>query len=336
MRTKYFMPAIAMIFTLVLAGCGGGGGGDFGGPTLITYTGLTTQAVITQANAKSLAGCAYQGRSTGRALGGVAASAQTNVTDHQINHPLTLVLSETLRNALGKIDVTALPRANLGAAVKTETITEQGSCGGSFSGSATYDDVTGNISSGSITFNNYCNEGVTLSGKISFSGKVNLGTQPPTMEKLSMNFVALSGKSGSDAFTATGIVAIDATAHPHVLTTINMVSRDDTTGKVYKIENYQLLASASPGVLVDVSMTGRFYGPDDGYVDLATPQIPFRFYINNGVMDTTPSQGELVVTGDKGSKATLVTLNNTDYRIDVDENGDGTLEKQISGKWADL
>lgn len=331
MRTRYV--TAALIFTLALAGCGGGGGD--GGTSGITYAGLTTQAVVTQANAKNLAGGAYQGRATGNALGGVAASAQTNVTDHQINHPHTLALSETLRNAVGRIVVTTLPKADLGAAVKTETITEQGSCGGGFSGSATYDDVTGNIGSGSITFSNYCSEGVTLSGRISFSGKVNLATQTPTIQKIDMSFTSLSSKSGSDAFTTSGSIAIDATVPLQVLTTINMVMRDDIAGKVYKMENYQLRASVNPGAWVDVSMGGRFYGPDDGYVDLTTP-TPFRFDITAGIVAATPSQGALAVTGGNGSKATLVTLNNTDYRIDVDENGDGTLEKQISGKWADL
>lgn len=331
MKTRYV--TAALIFTLGLAGCGGGGGD--GGPSGIAYTGLTTQAVVTQANAKSLAGGAYQGRATGSALGGIAASAQTNVTDHQINRPLTLVLSETLRNALGKIDVTALPKPSLGAAAKTETITEQGSCGGNFSGSATYDDVTGNISSGAITFNNYCSEGVTLSGRISFSGKVNLGTQPPTLETINMSFTSLSGKSGSDAFTTSGNIAIDATVPLKVLTTINMVTRDDTAGKIYKIENFQLRASVNPGAWVDVSMTGRFYGPDDGYVDLTTPTL-FRFDIAGGVVAATPSQGELVVTGGNNTKASLVAISTTDYNINVDANGDGNYEGQIPGKWADL
>lgn len=80
---------------------------------------------------------------------------------------------------------------------------------------------------------------------------------------------------------------------------------------------------------------GRFYGPDVGYVDLAMP-TPFRYSITAGVVAATPSQGALAVTGANKSQATLVTLNNADYRIDVDENGDGILEKQILGKWTDL
>ncbi|MBI2779979.1 MAG: hypothetical protein HYX62_09420 [Gammaproteobacteria bacterium] len=331
MKARYV--TAALIFTLALAGCGGGGGD--GGPSGITYAGLTTQAVVTQANAKNLAGGAYQGRATGNALGGVAASAQTNVTDHQINRPHTLALSETLRNAVGKIDVTTLPKADLGAAVKTETITEQGSCGGGFSGSATYDDVTGNISSGSITFSNYCSEGVTLSGRISFSGKVSVGTPTPTIQKIDMSFTSLSSKSGSDAFTTSGSIAIDATVPLQVLTTINMVMRDDTAGKVYKMENYQVFASVNPSVWVDVSMGGRFYGPDDGYVDLTTP-TPFRFYITAGVVAAAPSQGVLVVTGGNGTKASLVAISTTDYNINVDADGNGNYESQIPGKWADL
>ena len=331
MRARYI--TAALIFTLALAGCGGGGGN--GGPSGTIYAGLTTQAVVTKTNAKSLAGGAYQSRATGNALGGVAASAQANVTSHQVARPYMLALSETLRCAVGKIDVAMLPKADFGAAVKTETITEQGSCGGGFSGSATYDDVTGNISSGSLTFNNYCNEGVTLSGMINFSGKVSVGTPTPTIEKIDMSFTSLSSKSGSDAFTTNGNIAIDATVPLQVLATINMVMRDDTAGKVYKMENYQLFASVNPSVWVDVSMGGRFYGPDDGYVNLTTP-TPFRFHITAGVVAATPSQGALAVTGANKSKATLVAINNTDYRIDVDTNGDGILEDQKSGKWTDL
>ncbi|MDX1253422.1 MAG: hypothetical protein IDH49_14470 [Gammaproteobacteria bacterium] len=187
-----FLSATAALFALVLTACGGGGG-DGGTPPGISYTGLTTPATITQSNAARLAGGAYQGRTTGNALGGITASAQANEMNSPVTRPDTLALSETLRNAIAKIDVTALPKADLGAAVKTETISEQGSCGGSLSGSATYDDITGNITSGAITFNNYCEEGVTLSGRITFSGKMNLGTQPPTMAKLDISF----GSSGS-------------------------------------------------------------------------------------------------------------------------------------------
>lgn len=331
-----FLSATAALFALALASCGGGGG-DGGAPPGISYTGLTTPAAVTQSNAARLAGGAYQGRTTGNVLGGIMASAQANEMNSPATRPDTLALSETLRNAVAKIDVTALPKADLGAAVKTETITEQGSCGGGFSGSATYDDVTRNISSGAITFNNYCEEGVTLSGRITFSGKMNLGTQSPAIEKLDISFISLSGKSGADAFTASGSIAIDATVLLQVRTTINMVSRDDTTGKVFKMENFQLLGSVTPGVWVDISMTGRFYGPDDGYVDLTTPTtMPFRFAINAGVVAETPMQGELVVTGDKGAKARLVVVDTTDYNIDVDTDGDGTYENQIPGKWAGL
>ncbi|MDX1252471.1 MAG: hypothetical protein IDH49_09550 [Gammaproteobacteria bacterium] len=151
-----------------------------------------------------------------------------------------------------------------------------------------------------------------------------------------LSFISLSSKSGTDAFTASGSIAIDATVPLQVRTTINMVSRDDTTGKVFKMENYQLLGSVNPGAWVDISMTGRFYGPDDGYVDLTTP-TPFRFAISAaGMAAETPMQGEIVVTGDKGTKARLVAMNTTDYSIGVDADGDGTYENQLPGKWADL
>ncbi|MFZ5594424.1 MAG: hypothetical protein ACOY4D_09255 [Pseudomonadota bacterium] len=330
-----FLSTTAALFALVLTACGGGGG-DGGTPPGISYTGLITPAAITQSNATRLAGGAYQGRTTGNALGGVTASAQANEMNSLATRPDTLVLSETLRNAVAKIDVTALPKADLGAAVKTETISEQGSCGGNLSGNATYDESTGNITSGAITFNNYCEEGVTLSGRITFSGKMNLGTQPPTIAKLDISFISLSGKSGTDAFTVSGSIAIDVTVPLQVRTTINMVSRDDTTGKVFKMENYQLLGSVNPDAWVDISMTGRFYDPDDGYVDLTTP-MPFRFTINaTSVVAETPMQGELVITGDKDTKARLVAMNTADYNIDVDADGNGIYESQTRGKWADL
>jgi hypothetical protein len=84
-------------------------------------------------------------------------------------------------------------------------------------------------------------------------------------------------------------------------------------------------------------ISGRYYDPDYGYVEVYT-EGPLR--IDDG--DDWPSDGVLVVTGDTGiaggsTMARLTALSSTTYQVEADTNGDGTYDWD-SGVlyWADL
>jgi hypothetical protein len=80
-----------------------------------------------------------------------------------------------------------------------------------------------------------------------------------------------------------------------------------------------------------ISLSGRYYDPDFGYVDVSTT-IPF-------ILDYDaewPISGELLCSG-AGSAAILTVIDATSYIVDADRNGDGVYEYNVGPfLWADL
>jgi hypothetical protein len=66
-----------------------------------------------------------------------------------------------------------------------------------------------------------------------------------------------------------------------------------------------------------------------GTIEYSTP-VTFE-----GFDDNYPHTGELLVTGEDSS-ARLVTLDEVDVRIDVDLDGDGTVDTSIASTWDEL
>ena len=119
-----------LLFSLLLAllfGCGGGTGGSTGstGTSGITYTGLTTQAVIDASNSQALSSGAYKGGAVGAS--GSLGAIQKSVVDR----PNYLDLVLTMEESLLQIDVHA-PRGTVEAgAIVAASATITGECGGS-------------------------------------------------------------------------------------------------------------------------------------------------------------------------------------------------------------
>jgi hypothetical protein len=127
--------------------------------------------------------------------------------------------------------------------------------------------------------------------------------------------------------------------------TFNARLKDNSTGKVYKVENYMMEITLGPDLdfdgdpdYVDVEISsGKYYDPDYGYVDVLT-LAPFR--INDG--DEYPSSGILLVTGEIGiggnnTEAQLEALDADTCQITADTDGDLVYDYD-SGviNWTDL
>jgi len=85
---------------------------------------------------------------------------------------------------------------------------------------------------------------------------------------------------------------------------MNMLLKDNIADKVYKFENYVMtITEDTKGRYADIEVTGRYYDPDYGYVDISTP-VPLRIYSG----DDRPSSGEVVCTGASGTKAGLTLM----------------------------
>jgi len=324
---SFILNLFLLLLILALAGCGGGSGG--GNSSSISYTGSTSQAVITQTNGEDIAYNAYQNGGAGNSLGGIL-SIQPDPSK-QLSRPRMLVLTRALKNSISQISFEQESQNNILGATVTETEILTGDCGGSAIYTISVNDVTYDFS-GTFTFNALCNEGVTLLGSLMFSGQFNPNTL--AFGQLMMSYDNLTVRTGSNSFTADGDITLDPSATP-VNVTMNMVMQDNSTGKTYHADNF-VMTLTDNFISVTMAITGRLYDPDYGYVDITTPA---PLVINNG--DSYPSSGVLLATGSNGSsggpaKVILTALSDTSYQIEIDEDGDGTFEYLDTGNWAGL
>ena len=140
MRTFSAVPLIVSLG--LLAGCGGGGGG--GGDSGVPYTGLTTEAKVTPANAEDFASLAMGGGDL-ESVGGFASRQVQNEGNPGLSDPLAT--ASRLRNlVLQKLQT---QRAYRTAAADLDPV--PGPCGGSMAISIQVNDETG-VFSGSINF----------------------------------------------------------------------------------------------------------------------------------------------------------------------------------------
>jgi hypothetical protein len=307
----------AIFLTLTYIGCGGGGGGGDGGAgsSGITYTGLTTQAMVDKNIATDLASGAFAAGETASIFTGFAASKENKEhNDLQIDTFRTLKIPSILADCIRSVDL-APPLYTISLNVKathTETGKEYGPCGGSFSHKLSIDDITGKFN-GSITFSQYCDDGITLSGKCRVRGTAD----PNTGDILTATF------SSDDLSDKTMImdaeISIDFFVSP-MICTMDGYFKDKVAGLVYWIRDYSISIAEYAGYK-EVEIVGTFYHPDYGYVIVSTPE-PFIIYDG----DDWPISGVLTVEGINSTKAILTAIDNEACRVEADTNGDGIYD----------
>ncbi len=306
---------------LLLAACGGGS--DSGLP----YTGTTTPAAISPNNGNEIATRAYTNGEGGASLGNIFASATPQTTQYQGDRLNITAVTQRLFGIANSATLTAPHSPSLNRAVTTQNENIAGNCGGSMQFSIRIDDVNGNVD-GSFIFSGYCEDGDTLNGQMNITSSINLQTS--TAGLMTMRFSNLTISSNSESATLNGTVATYPDSDPMVITT-NMQIKDNNSGKVYWADNHVTsINSVVSGE--ELFISGRFYHPDYGYVDLTTPT---RLYIAYG--DEWPSSGVMIATGANNSKVKLTAVSNTTYHYEVDANGDGVYEvQQLELLWDDL
>jgi len=326
--------ATLCLFALV-SGCGGGGGSGSSG---LSYTGSTSPATLTTTNSANLLGGAYTGGNSGIIISGVTAGL-AHYDFGASRRPRTLVLADAFIKfaRLSFVD-DALARPETAATVTNiPRSTLNGNCGGTATVNGSYDDVSKLISISAI-FNNYCQDGTTLNGTVGASGLATAdGQNNISISTITITLTKLSARYGGDSFAADGTMSIAPQAgftyidHDVVLT-IDMLFKDNATAKVYKLENFGIAQSSISGTLAyeDITINGRYYDPDEGYIDLSTP-VTIRV-INN---DQWPSSGSLRGTGNNSS-ATITAQSNATYQLDVDTDGNGSVDSTESGLWTNI
>jgi len=307
---------ISSIF--LITACGGGGGGD--DTTSITYTGLTTPAVITAGNAAVLAkgvfGTDIEALGTTQVVG-----VATQESEEDSNSPANITLTQILADTVRQIDFTGA--ISLPGVVQTVTNTDP--CdSGSVLISVTVDDVTGDFR-GYMTFQDCVTMDVYVDGTVNFDGVIDISN--PDNIQMTMVFSSLVQRYDSESYTYSGQIAMTATSTT-LTEVINFNVKDNNTQKVYWYANYKI---EIVDTLADMTMriTGRFYHPDYGYINVTTPIIMRMNYT-----DDWPYTGTVVASGDNSSLMidcegdSILT-----YTLSVDADGDGIYETVTIENW---
>jgi hypothetical protein len=126
-----------------------------------------------------------------------------------------------------------------------------------------------------------------------------------------------------------GEIAIDQTATSRSIT-LAVHTRDHFSGKVYYVD-YSMAVYEYAGY-IEVEISGEFYYPDYGYVNVETQQ-PLIVHDE----DIWPTSGILIITGASGASAKLTVFDHSSCLIELDFDEDGIYDWE-SGiiDWEDL
>jgi hypothetical protein len=322
-RRMYRITGWIIVSILVLcmgSGCGGGGsskgpGGSEGstGP----YLGLTSQVLITDKNSKDIMEKAYRGGTVSPSMN--VFGAEQFHASFSSKYPITISLSRMIHAAFSNLDLSswvAIP-AEASAVVLPVNQTVNGECGGSYTIGFDLDSVTGSVSSGSIVYDKYCEEGVIESGSAGFSGQMDLVTKDMNLDFTYTNFTQTEG---NDSETMNGTASFVSTLTTETITAKDLYVHDNTLNKTAWLNNF-VITSTEESADSLITLNGRYYDPDYGYIDLSTE--------SPGVIltgDENPSAGVLVGKGRNNTKARLTALTSTTYKVDADTDGDGVYD----------
>lgn len=318
-----FLSCVILLGFISIIGTGGGGGDGGSAQSQITYTGINTQAEITDTNAEVIAAGAFEGGRTGSAFSGTGAVA-TGLDENTMSFR-TLKVTQALKGAIQQVDLSFVSGDPIIGATQSESGSVSGPCGGTASYSIQYDDATG-VFSGTFTFNSYCDTGVVISGSATVSGSVDIVLS--TFESISFDFTNLSDGSS----TLSGYIDIDFTDGSNIRVDLDILLKDNTTSKVYWVSNYIMYITIGSNYADANISFGFYYDPDYGYVAVETP-TPFRVFDT----DIWPSSGVMIATGTGNTKARLTSISNTQCQIDADLDDDDIYEWGPDTKnWEDL
>jgi hypothetical protein len=308
-RPRIALPALGLALGLLTA-CSGGGGGGASAPPSPAYTGRTTQAAITPANAPVL---------TQTALGGTQAGAVTlDRSGPSLDGESPLPLAGVMQ-AVGRLG--ADTRVGLATSGGPLSGTVSGRCGGSATLNGTYllTDTTF-TASGTLAADNYCSvapdgTSVYLSGALTFS----MSGVSDTSYDLVLDTSYITIRQGASTWTYKlnyRCTYVNDVAGSETLTAIYR----SPDGKTYQVLGYQVTAVDATHSL---TITGRFYHPDHGWVDVSTAPggLVTAYCPASGTY--LPSSGWVKVTGASGAYAELVPVNCTSFQVCYDL-ADGT------------
>jgi hypothetical protein len=291
-------------FGMLIAGCGGGGDGGGGFVSTLSYKGKTTQATVSESNKSALSYDAYQAGHVGSAFTTIAKAAVETPASLPSFTPSSLIIYRLLESAV-KTAVSGSQKS-VGKQVSSSIVdsrTIPGPSGGSATFTISVNDVTGYFY-GTISFNSYQDMGTTLVGNTTFSGTIDIYNG--NLNSFTLNIDYLHATELGTALTLSGAVSKNTSTSDTIIT-ISLIVLYDSTGATYWVKDYTFTVKANGSMY----LTGRYYDPSHGYVDISTV-TPLT--LNS--IDARPTAGILLFTGANDSSARL-TFTVTGYDIVV-------------------
>jgi hypothetical protein len=321
---------MSLLLSLVLMGCGGGGGEETAEPdttiiepdttiTPLAYTGNTEPSLLTTINAKLWVDLFF----------GSDDSSTNLYEDPALSSKKTISsvngLATTLTSS-SKDLITAL-------SVTQDIVDDFIYC--SVSGSL---HITGTVSSNYtaqlIMDYDQCDDGVIYYDGIIHLSVIGYNLTYDLITDGSMEFDLLHARGDFGDITSTGsfsiVVDIDNATEK---TTSNLTMRDNLTQRFSKIENMITEASYdsyfAPS-MAEVTASGKIYEQVEGYVVVST--------VNPLFYSDTSSQypydgGPLLMDGANNSSIQVTPISETELTIYVDTDGDGTYESDAGTEW---
>jgi hypothetical protein len=322
MKRTYLLISL-LSATLFLFACGGGGGGD-GETESISYTGLKTQASITEENKEELAGGIFKAEFDMFDPSYITeAVAEKNTAEDGISENHT-IFSQTLANAVKKLDIAG--SSVLTDTASAKTITEPCDTG--------YVSVTGDDNnsledfSGYLVFKDCVIENVYLNGTLFFTGSFDIVSYDGMWIVWTTSDLTEVYGTG-ESYSYDGSVEMSVTLSTLTIQIkIDYLVRDNMSGLVYMFSNYSIDAVDLVTELA-LSISGRYFHPTYGYVDLNTLEA---FKIRE--LERWPYIGIASVEGYNSSlKIDCEGVSNDTFTLSLDADGDGIYETVTIENW---
>ncbi|QDZ29969.1 hypothetical protein [Noviherbaspirillum sp. UKPF54] len=337
MKTIISKKAVLSLASLtLLAACGGGGGGD--------GAGQTNTSAITSSNAQAVAA---QALNANTAVNGGASTASGFATGVSISGTTT-AQSGLVRTVLQQLykGLDAAPQNNLVTGITANPAPVACTGGGTLSLSLTYSSTSGlsNGDSLSVTSTNCVENGQKINGKVTMTFNNLNGTigsayvWSATMTMTFANFTVeengeVAGTNGDMTLAYSQTNSQNASASISGKSVRTNVARSGATVLDETLASYIIkndIASTLETQSINLTFIDNLAAALTSYnVKTITP-----FKQTSG--SSYPYEGAMTITAGNGSTATVTAVSSTNVRIDVDSNGDGTIDKTIDTTWVAL
>lgn len=283
--------------TALLIACGGG-----------SSSGSAPTAKITGDNASEMIGAMMGGAGSGssaKGAGGGAVKQRGKNRAFGIGRSINRSASSATLNHKGK-------STSPTAALVDEDTTEIGNCGGTAVTTGTWDDEVFDVDL-SVTFTDYCEDGVTLNGVITVKGK----RYEDNSFDQTITFTELDYQDKVDSFTLNGQFTAEGSDTSFTIS-YNYEFKDNIADKVYRAENF--VVSAEEDISTEFftgTISGKVFHPDYGSFTIATDPALVIYYV-----DDYPVAGKVTITGAEGTYASAEFHADGTYTLTVFDGAD--------------